>query len=330
MQRSAALLTPNGDRRLPAEEAWAAPRAAIRDARATGGLAWFHLVDPDAEEMTAAGRALDLNPLAVEDAASGRQQPKVQRFPQHLFIVLWDLVAAGGDGRIGVNEVFLFLGEGWLLTVQHSKGMERTDLAAVLEHRRRDTGGGAMAAAYAIMADAVTRYSQVTADVEAALEELEERVFDPESEGGADGIFLVRQNIGRIDRAVSSLAASLVASRDHFGDFALEEQRVEPFLRDLIDDVSGTATLAADQARALDAVVSSYENRIAARQNQDMRTISAFAALLAIPTVVAGFYGMNVDDLPPMQWEYGWMVIVGLVVVLDLLAFWAFKRRNWL
>lgn len=132
MQRSAALLTTNGDERLPAEEAWGAPRAAIRNARATGGLAWFHLVDPDAEEMTAAGRALDLNPLTVEDAASGRQQPNVP--------------------------------------------------------------------------------------------------------------------------------ASLVASRDHSGDFALEEQqRVEPFLRDLIDDVSGTATLAANQARELDAVVSSYE-----------------------------------------------------------------------
>lgn len=77
-------------------------------------------------------------------------------------------------------------------------------------------------------------------------------------------------------------------------------------------------------------MVSSYENRIAARQNQDMRTISAFAALLAIPTVVAGFFGMNVDDLPPLQWGYGWAIVVGLVAVLDPLAFWAFKRRDWL
>ena len=330
MQRFAALLTPSGDEPLTSDVTWTEPRAPIRAAREAGGFAWFHLIDPDAAAMETLRGAFGLNPLAAEDAATGRQQPKVQRFPEHLFIVLWDLVATGHQGRVGVSEVFLFIGEGWLLTVQRTKGMRCTDLAAVLERRRPDPGAGAVAAAYAIMADAVTRYSQVTADVEADLEQLEERIFDPGTRGDVEGIHLVRQNIGRIDRAVSSLAASLVASRDHFGDFAFEEQRVEPFLRDLIDDVSGTATLAADQARALDAVVSSYENRIAARQNQDMRTISAFAALLAIPTVVAGFYGMNFDTMPLMQWQYGWAVVIAIVVVLDLLAFWAFKRRGWL
>lgn len=105
---------------------------------------------------------------------------------------------------------------------------------------------------------------------------------------------------------------------------------IVPYLHDLLDDAAGTAALINNQSRALDAILSSHENNVAARQNQDMRTISAFAALLALPTLIAGLYGMNFKNIPLVQWQYGWLVIGAAIIVVDVVIYLMFKRRHWL
>ena len=101
-------------------------------------------------------------------------------------------------------------------------------------------------------------------------------------------------------------------------------------MRDLLDDLVGTAALTADQNAGLDGIVSTHQNNVASRQNVDTRKISAFAALLAIPAVVAGLYGMNFKNLPGVTWVYGWIVIAGTIVILDVIAIIIFKRRRWI
>ena len=107
-------------------------------------------------------------------------------------------------------------------------------------------------------------------------------------------------------------------------------EHIVPLLHDLLDDAAGTAALINNQSRALDAILSSHENNVAARQNKDMRTISAFAAFLALPTLIAGLYGMNYKNIPLVQWEFGWLVIGIVIVVVDLVIYRLFKRRHWL
>lgn len=97
-----------------------------------------------------------------------------------------------------------------------------------------------------------------------------------------------------------------------------------------MDDAAGTAALIANQSKGLDAILSSYEHTVATRQNQDMRTSSAFAALLAVPTLIAGLYGMNFDNIPPVQWEFGWVAIGAAIVRIDTVLYGLFKRRRWL
>ncbi|WP_350348307.1 CorA family divalent cation transporter [Agromyces sp. G08B096] len=292
------------------------------------GTTWYCLVDPDEEVLARLGEQLDLHPLAVEDVSVGRQQPKVQRFGAHIFVVAWDLLP-GDDQRMVVGEVFFFIGSGWLVTVQHAHGQEVTDLCSVMETHGRDLGEGPVAATAVLLRDIVSRYTAAAADVETELERLEGEVFDPDTTDDVARILLVRQNIGRLERAVASLSAALEASLGHFEELALDREKLGPYLRDLIDDIAGTTVLATDQARALEAIVSSHESNVAMRQNQDMRTISAFAALLAIPTLIAGVYGMNFKNLPLVQWQWGWLVVTALIVAIDLAVYWRFKHRHW-
>lgn len=126
------------------------------------------------------------------------------------------------------------------------------------------------------------------------------------------------------------LAAALRESTQHLETVTVGKDRIGPYLQDLLDDAAGTAALINNQSQALDAILSSHENNVSARQNKDTRTISAFAALLALPTLIAGLYGMNFKNIPLVQWQYGWLVVGGAIIVVDIVIYLMFKRRHWL
>jgi magnesium transporter len=302
----------------------------VIEAQRRDGFVWLHLVDPDEQTVDAARKVLGIHPVAAEDVASGRQQPKVQMFEEHLFVLLWSVLESTESDELLLGQTYLYIGDGWLLTVQRGNGGKLPDLRELLDESPHDLHDGAMAAAHTIMADVVDGYARAAANVEAHLQELEEQVFNEGTNEDHRRIYKVRKDIGRIDRAVSSIAAALRESTDHLEETKLGKKLIVPYLHDLLDDAAGTAALINNQSRALDAVLSSHENNVAARQNKDMRTISAFAALLAVPTVIAGLYGMNFKNLPLVQWQYGWLVVGGAIVIIDVIVYVMFKRRRWL
>jgi magnesium transporter len=318
---------------------------AIDEAKGKNGFVWLHLVDPDEATINEAREILRIHPIAAADVVSGRQQPKVQKFAEHLFILLWNIMRSDGskasdasdgtdgtDGTDGVTlgETYLYIGDGWLLTVQRGDGGRLIDLPELVRNAPEELRNGAMPAAYTIMAKVVDGYAKAAADVEADLEELEEQVFTVSTTEDHRRIYEIRKNIGRIDRAVSSIAAALRQSTSHFETLTVGSEHIMPYLLDLLDDAAGTAALINHQSRALDAILSTHENNVSARQNQDMRTISAFAALLALPTLIAGVYGMNFQNLPLVQWEYGWLAVGLGIVIIDIVVYRMFKRRHWL
>ena len=294
------------------------------------GFVWLHLVDPDEDTVNAARETLDIHPIAAADVVSGRQQPKLQKFAEHLFILLWSILRDEGSDDVVLGQTYVYIGEGWLLTVQRGGGGELTDLPQLLNDAPANMRDAAVTAAYTIMAEVVDGYAKAAAEVETHLQELEEQVFDDRAQEDHRRIYKVRKDIGRIDRAVSSIAAALRESTGHLDSLTVGTEQIVPYLHDLLDDAAGTAALINNQSRALDAVLSSHENNLAARQNQDMRTISSFAALLGLPTLIAGLYGMNFKNLPLVQWEYGWLAIGVAIVVMDVVIYTMFKRRGWL
>ena len=294
------------------------------------GFVWLHLVDPDEETVNAARETLNIHPIAAADVVSGRQQPKVQKFAEHLFILLWSILHDEDSDGVVLGQTYVYIGEGWLLSVQRGQGGELTDLPQLLKDAPANMRNAAMPAAYTIMAEVVDGYAKAAADVETHLQELEEQVFNDATQEDHRRIYKVRKDIGRIDRAVSSIAAALRESTRHLDSLTVGTEQIVPYLHDLLDDAAGTAALINNQSLALDAVLSSHENNVAARQNKDMRTISSFAALLALPTLIAGLYGMNFKNIPLVQWEYGWIVIGAAIVVVDVIIYTMFKRRGWL
>lgn len=314
----------------PAEAELADVPQLVRKAKRREGFVWLHLVDPDEDTVTAARETLNIHPIAAADVVSGRQQPKVQKFAEHLFILLWSILPDENSDDLVLGQTYLYIGEGWLLTVQRGQGGALTDLPGLLAKAPANLRDATMPAAYTIMADIVDGYAKAAADVESDLEELEEQVFNDSTAEDHRRIYKVRKDIGRIDRAVSSIAAALRESTDHLEALTVGREHIVPYLHDLLDDAAGTAALINNQSRALDAILSSHENNVSARQNKDMRTISAFAALLALPTLIAGIYGMNFKNIPLVQWQYGWLAIGVAIVVVDLIIYVMFKRRGWL
>lgn len=273
----------------PAEAELADVPQLVHKAKRREGFVWLHLVDPDEDTVTAARETLNIHPIAAADVVSGRQQPKVQKFAEHLFILLWSILPDENSDDLVLGQTYLYIGEGWLLTVQRGQGGVLTDLPELLAKAPANLRDATMPAAYTIMADIVDGYAKAAADVESDLEELEEQVFNDSTSEDHRRIYKVRKDIGRIDRAVSSIAAALRESTDHLEALTVGREHIVPYLHDLLDDAAGTAALINNQSRALDAILSSHENNVSARQNKDMRTISAFAALLALPTLIAAY-----------------------------------------
>lgn len=291
---------------------------------------WARLVNPTRKEIEAVRRRHQLHPLIVEDLLGGRQQPKFERFDGHLYLTVWDVHRDGSGPTTTDVDLTLILSSDVLLVVQRGAVDEIRPLDALLAEPGPVPIDSPIAAAYRILDAIVFDFVELGARIEAELDDLEAEVFDSEVREDYRQIYRLRQHIGRIDRAINGLSHVLREAHPDIQRATARQPELRPYFRHLENDARGVAELAATEHASLDAMVSSHESNVAARQNQDMRTISAFAALLAIPTVIAGIYGMNFKNIPLVQWDGGWIVIGVALVVADVLAYAMFRRRGWL
>ncbi|NEN05831.1 hypothetical protein G3T36_08090 [Diaminobutyricibacter tongyongensis] len=296
-----------------------------------GGFAWVDVSDADAAGMIELGNELGLHPLSVEDATASRLKPKVQWFEQHLFIVMWEIGNAFSPDEPRITETFIFARPGLLVTVQRGTGrQERVDLSSVLDNAPTGLRGGVMSGVHAIVANIIDGYIVAASLNESELEELEEQVFDETIRDDPQRIYRLRKRIGKVTRAVSTLSIAFSNNKGRLDELTGGNRDLEPYVQDLIDDLAGVSQLGADQESALESVIATHENAIASEQGVDSRKISAIAAMLAIPAVISGLYGMNFQNLPGTNLAYGW---VGITVVIILIEAWAYIRlrnRGWL
>ncbi|MFE4229211.1 CorA family divalent cation transporter [Arthrobacter sp. NPDC056886] len=307
------------------------PGQGVVVASTNGGFVWVDVSGLDAAEMMELGKELGLHPLAVEDATASRLQPKVQWFEQHLFIVMWEVRSAISSDESVIIETFIFARPGLLVTVQRGSAEQQpVDLSSVLENAPTGLAGGVMSGVHAIVSSIIDGYIVATSLNESELEELEDQVFDEAVQDEPKRIYELRKRIGKVTRAVSTLAIAFSNNKDRLDELTAGNRDLEPFVQDLIDDLTGVNQLCADQEVALDGVISTHENAIASAQGVDSRKISAIAAMLAIPAVISGLYGMNFTNLPGTNWPYGWVVIALVIVLIEVWAYILFKQRAWL
>ncbi|MEV6406868.1 MULTISPECIES: magnesium/cobalt transporter CorA [Streptomyces] len=309
---------------------------ALDDVRAEGGFVWIGLHEPSEKEFAHVTREFALHPLAVEDSLKAHQRPKLEVYDDSLFLVLKPVVYEPESDAVSSGEVMVFLGDSFVLTVRHGEGSPLAAVRRRLEQEPEMLAKGPTAVVYAIADATVDHYLDVAAELQTDLEELETEVFSPDGGGSrntASRIYMFKRQILEFRRAtvplappVSRLAGSGVAGTGL--PFVNDEAR--PFFRDVGDHLARVNESVEGLDRLVSDILSAHLAQMSVRQNDDMRKISAWAAMAAVPTMIAGIYGMNFEHMPELRWTWGYPAVIAVMAVLEVGLYRTFKRRGWL
>ncbi|WP_432485011.1 magnesium and cobalt transport protein CorA [Kineococcus esterisolvens] len=304
------------------------------------GFLWLELADPDEGELGRVASALDLNPLAVEDAVEGYQRPKVERYGETLFVVLKTLAYFDDRSAVETGELMLFVGERFVVGVRRGQVGAPDAVRRQLQEDPDRMRRGPHAVLRLVLEHVVDRYVEIDAELERDVEEMEEQVFSPERSSDAERIYNLKREVLEVRRAAAPLVAplrQLVDSGDagDTGDTGVDSrgaqaQQVLFELRDVLDDLVRTVEHVEGYDRLLTDILNAHLAQVSVRQNDDMRKISAWAAMFAVPTLIAGVYGMNFQHMPELGWRLGYPMCLLLMVAACTALYRSFRRSGWL
>ncbi|MFF9377372.1 magnesium/cobalt transporter CorA [Streptomyces griseoluteus] len=313
------------------------PAKALREARASDdAFVWIALHDPTADEFEEVRKVFGLHPLAVEDALKAHQRPKLETYDDSLFVVLKPVCYESARDTVTTSEVMLFLGDSFVVTVRHGESAPLPEARRRLEEDPDKLRRGPTSVLYAVADATVDQYLDVATELGTDLEELEADVFSPSDAGSRDTasrIYLFKRQVLEFRRATVPLTVPMTRLAG-MGQSATPVPFVDPAARPFFRDVNDHLTRVNESVEGLDRLVSdilsAHLAQMGVRQNDDMRKISSWAAMAAIPTLIAGVYGMNFEHMPELHWVWGYPAVVAVMAVLELLLYRNFKRRGWL
>ena len=298
--------------------------------KGNGDFIWVGLHDPDEAEMERVSRAFSLHALAVEDAVHAHQRPKLERYDDGLFLVIRTLWYVDAEDAVETGEVNLFVGEDYVVSVRHGSGLDLHGARLDLESHAALLGHGPSAVVYTICDRVVDGYTSVAASLEVDVDEVEASVFSPDRTQDEQRIYILKRELAEVRRAVNPLRGPM--ERFALGADSMRpiSSEAAPFFRDVADHVIRVA----EQIDSLDSLLSTafdaHLARISVQQNEDMRKISAWVAIAAAGTLVAGIYGMNFVHMPELQWQFGYFYALGLMALASLVLWRLFKKSGWL
>jgi magnesium transporter len=329
-----------GGRRTCSPATLAATFRALRET--DGGMAWIGLYRPDERELSSLAAEFDLHELAVEDAIQAHQRPKIERYGETLFVVLRAARYLDDVEEVEFGELHLFIGKDFVVTVRHS---ESPDLSTVRHRLEADPdllGLGTEAVLYAILDAVVDGYAPVVAGLENDIDEIETDVFSGDP-AASRRIYELSREVVEFQRATQPLTAMLHSLTAGFGKYRVD-QELQRYLRDVADHVAQTNERVDEFRVLLRDILTVNATLVGQRQNEEMKTlsetsnaqneevkkISAWAAILFAPTLVGTVYGMNFDHMPELHWQYGYAYAWGLMALVSTVLFTVFKRRGWI
>jgi magnesium transporter len=304
------------------------PHEALPEDCDPGDFFWLGLFAPTPEELSSIAKRFGLHPLAVEDALKANQLPKVEVYGDQLFVVAR---TATLDGEaIHAGETALFLGRHFLVSVRHGSARAHTDVRARLESLPAKLAHGPDYVLYAVLDFIVDGYFPVIDAIEDRMLGVEDRVMDtPLSAADIRHLYKQRHEIIRFQRLVGMMKE--VAARLANGDeLPAIDPVVRPFFRDVWDHVQRAEYRLAGLRDIAVSVIETNGMLEQQRQGAITRQLAAWAAILAVPTAIAGIYGMNFDYMPELRWPFCYPLIVGGMTAICLTLYWRFKRIGWL
>ncbi|OIV38432.1 magnesium and cobalt transport protein CorA [Mangrovactinospora gilvigrisea] len=315
------------------------PVAALKAARQEpGAYVWIGLHNPTPEELTGLAGAYGLHPLAVEDALTSHQRPKVEEYSDSLFTVLRTVRYRSEDETLEIGDLMVFVGDSFVITVRHGEGPGLSPLRAQLEARPEVLRNGPGAVLYGISDLVVDHHLEAADELEEDLEELEEEVFQTAAPNLAHRIYAFKRQVLKFRKAVAPLARPMDRLAGNsalapLGDSTAARwvpDEIRPFFRDVADHVHRAAEHVDSIDRLLADILDANQAQIGVRQNDDMRKISAWAGLAAVPTMIAGIYGMNFRDMPELNWPFGYPAAIALMATVCVLLHRRFRKSGWL
>ncbi|MDK1345687.1 magnesium and cobalt transport protein CorA [Streptomyces sp. 378] len=309
---------------------------ALGEARTAGGFVWIGLHEPTEDEFDHVTREFGLHPLAVEDALKAHQRPKLEVYDDSLFVVLKPVAYEPRSDTVSSGEIMIFLGDSFVVTVRHGEGSPLKAVRGRLEQEPELLVKGPTAVLYAVADATVDHYLDVATELQTDLEGLEAEVFSPDGGGTrntASRIYDFKRQVLEFRRATGPLAppmSRLAGTASTGVTVPFVDDRARPFFRDVSDHLTRVNESVENLDRLVSDILSAHLAQMSVRQNDDMRKISAWAAMAAIPTMLAGIYGMNFEHMPELRWVWSYPALLVLMATLEVMIFRLFKRRGWL
>jgi magnesium transporter len=305
---------------LPLDQAYDASRR--EDA-----FVWIGLHEPSTEEFDSVRREFDLHELAVEDAIKAHQRPKLEVYDESLFLVLKTARYLEAEEAVEFGEIQVFIGEGFIITVRHGETALH-DVRLRMEQRPDLLGCGPGAALYAIVDRIVDDYAPVAAGLDRDIREIEGEVFSQSRSNQAERIYKLKREVLELHDAVAPLVNPV--DRLARGHHEIVHEDVRAYFRDVHDHLLRTVAEVESFRDLLTSVLAANLTQVSVRQNEDVRRISAWAAIIAIPTMIAGIYGMNFEHMPELASRFGYPIVLGVILAACASLYTYFRRIGWL
>ena len=312
----------------------------LDDIRASGSsdFLWIGMRDPSDETFERVSEELGLHPLAIEDSVTGDQRPKIERYGDGHFVVLRPLRYVEASSDVESGEIMVFIGADHIVTIRKGEASPLAGLRSRLEADRHDAlRHGPWGVFHAIIDFVVDQYLEIEDEIQQDLDDIEAGVFSPDGSVSTAEIYALKREVLEFKRAALPLARPLALLVGTGTPVPTEELRLR--FRDVNDHLSLVNDNTESQDRLLSDVLSAHLAQVGVQQNQDMRKISAWAAMLALPTMIAGIYGMNFEAMPELsasvsvgghEIHYGYPLTLLVMVLASVVLHRLFRRSGWL
>src|ERR1700684_3112986 len=322
--------------RLPETFSYAEAQAKVSELQLGGqeAFAWVGLHAPTEHQMQEVGDAFSMHPLAIEDAVCAHQRPKLERYAESLFLVLQNVNYVPPESTllareiVETGEIMVFVNHDFVVTVRHGDHGRLSDVRKRMDSDPEHMRLGPFAVMHAIADAVVDHYLEVTELMEGDIDAIEEEAFARGHRTRIEPIYQMKREVVELRRSVNPLSMPFARLQTEHKDLISKE--VRRYLRDVADHHTHAAEQIASYDDNLSSLVQAALARVEMQQNTDMRKISAWAALLALPTMLAGVYGMNFEYMPGLKWHWGYPMFMSILAIVCVLLYRNFRRRDWL
>ncbi|MGW3910590.1 magnesium and cobalt transport protein CorA [Streptomyces sp. NPDC005070] len=299
------------------------------------GFVWLGLHEPTDVEFAGIAELFDLHPLAVEDAVEAHQRPKLEWYGDTLFAVFKTVCyvehkeLTATSEVVNTGEIMVFVGPDFVITVRHGRHGSLGPLREELESDTQQLSNGPAAVLHAIADHVVDEFVSVTDSVQADIDQVEADVFaENGARADAGRIYQLKRELLELKRAVIPLARPVqeLATRPT----RVLAPEIQAYFRDVSDHLLRVTEQIAAFDELLNSILQAHLAQVTVAQNEDMRKITAWAAVIAVPTMVCGVYGMNFDNMPELHWRFGYPIVIGAISIGCLVLYRGFRRNGWL